>query len=62
MKTLILYRKRTVLLIVMILLAFSFQNISYSQVSFELPLKQNTIGVSQELTVNDWNIGYYVHN
>lgn len=53
MKTLILYRKRTVLLIVMILLAFSFQNISYSQVSFELPPKQDTTGVSQELTVDE---------
>lgn len=53
MKTLILYRKRTVLLIVMILLAFSFQNISYSQVSFKLPPKQDTTGVSQELTVDE---------
>ena len=53
MKTLILYRKRTVLLILMILLAFSFQNISYSQVSFELPPQQDTTGVSQELTVDE---------
>ena len=52
MKTLILYRKLTVLLIVMILLAFGFQNISYSQVSFKLPLQQDT-RISQELTVDE---------